>query len=110
VLYDAKRWAMPEIPVRESETVEALKRARAMVKERWCPQGGSDEKGGVCPLIAVARQYPGPVDEYQHTLELVRRAIGGGCIPEWNEAPERTQAEVEAAFDRAIALARAERR
>jgi hypothetical protein len=90
----------------ESETVEALKAARAMVKERWCPQGGSDEMGGVCPLIAVSRQYPDPGDEYQHALDFVRRAIGGGCIPEWNEAPERTQAEVEAAFDRAIDLAR----
>jgi hypothetical protein len=107
MLYDPKKWAMPEVPVRESDTVEALKAARAMVRERWCPVGGADDEGGVCAVLAVARQYPGPVDEYQHTLDFVRKAIGGQCIPAWNDTPGRTQAEVEAAFDRAIALARA---
>jgi hypothetical protein len=107
MLYDPKKWAMPEVPVRESDTVEALKAALAMVEHRWCPQGGSDEAGGVCALVAIGRQYPGPVDEYQHTVDFFRKAIGGRCIPEWNDTPGRTQAEVEAAFHRAIALARA---
>jgi hypothetical protein len=106
MLYDPK-WKMPEVPVRESVTVEALKAARAMVKDRWCPVGGTDEEGGVCALIAISEQYPGPIDEYQHTIDLFRKAIGGQCIPAWNDALGRTQAEVEAAFDRAIALARA---
>jgi hypothetical protein len=47
------------------------------------------------------------VDDYQYTLDFFRKAIGGHCIPEWNDTPGRTQVEVVAAFDRAIALARA---
>jgi hypothetical protein len=35
----------------------------------------------------------------------LRSAIGHGDIVPWNDAPERTQAEVLAAFDRAIAEA-----
>jgi hypothetical protein len=106
MLYDPIKWKMPEVPVRE-RTVEALTAARAMVLDRWCPRGGSDEMGGVCALLAIARQYPGPVDDYQYTLDFFRKAIGGRCIPEWNDTPWRTQVEVVAAFDRAIALARA---
>jgi hypothetical protein len=106
MLYDPKKWAMPEVPVRE-RTVEALRAARAMILDRWCPKGGADEMGGVCALLAIARQYPGPVDDYLYTLDFVRKAIGGRCIPEWNDTPGRTQAEVVAAFDRAIARARA---
>jgi hypothetical protein len=105
MLYDPKKWAMPE--VRESETVEALKAARAMIERRWCPQGGSDEQGGVCALVAVIRQYPRPGQKYEPTMRFLREALDWKCIPEWNDTPGRTQAEVVAAFDRAIALARA---
>ena len=36
---------------------------------------------------------------------LFWEAIGGASIPTWSDAPNRTKAEVLAAFDRAIALA-----
>jgi hypothetical protein len=106
MLYDPLKWKVPEVPVRE-RTVEALKAARAIIQDRWCPVGGSDEMGGVCAMLAIARQYPGPVDDYQYTLDFFRKAIGGRGIVEWNDTPGRTQVEVVAAFDRAIALARA---
>lgn len=38
---------------------------------------------------------------------LVGAAVGGVPIGRWNDAPERTHAEVLAAFDRAIELAEA---
>jgi hypothetical protein len=103
MLYD-KKWDRPLV---ESETVEILKRARDRIEFRWCPAGGSDSLGGVCALNAIGRDYDNCEELFaSEAMHLFRHAIGGKCIPEWNDAPGRTQGEVIAAFDRAIALAR----
>jgi hypothetical protein len=111
MLYDPKKFAMPEIPVfRESDTVEALKVARARIADRWCPQGGTDEMGGVCIIAALGYAAPWQSREYESARNYMRRAIpipNSESLPEWNDAAGRTQGEVIAAFDRAIALARA---
>jgi hypothetical protein len=41
-------------------------------------------------------------------MGYLRRSIGQSDIIAWNDSPGRTQAEVIAAFDKAIALARAD--
>jgi hypothetical protein len=120
MLYDPK-WKMPEVPVRESEVVEALKAARLRIIQGWCNAGPSDEKGGVCVIVAIGRQTNGISDGIgAKALSYFEQAIQpppkyrlfGWIKPEkqypieWNETPGRTKAEVEAAFDRAIALAR----
>jgi hypothetical protein len=109
MLYDPK-WKMPEVPVRESDIIETLKAARAMIERRWCPQGGSDEMGGVCIIAALSAVTGWQSPEYESARKYVRSAIpniGTESLPEWNDAAGRTQGEVIAAFDRAIALARA---
>lgn len=136
MLFDNKRWTMPEVPVHESKTIEVLKAARARIAQGWCNSGGSDKKGGVCIIVAISRQAgsilgDGPGAE---ALSYVHRAIqpppkdSDPLAPifdwfdpprevypidypiDWNEAPGRTQAEVIAAFDRAIEIARREAR
>jgi hypothetical protein len=103
MLYDLK-WDRPLV---ESDTVEILKRARAMVEYRWCPRGGTDEEGGVCALVAIGKQFPtAEALRNDGAMHFFRAAIGDRSIPEWNDTPGRTQAEVLAAFDRAIDLAR----
>jgi hypothetical protein len=122
MLYDPKKWAMPEVPVRESEVVEVLKAARLRVTQGWCNSGPSDEKGGVCVIVAIGRQANGGISDgigakaYSYFVRAIqpppKYRLFGWIKPEkqyaieWNEAPGRTKAEVEAAFDRAIALAR----
>ena len=105
MLYDT-RW---DAQTKESELVEGLKRARAMIEDRWCPQGGSDDKGGVCAIVALGAGV-GPENglfEYgRHALHAAIPLPLTASIPEWNDTPGRTQAEVISAFDRAIELAR----
>jgi hypothetical protein len=126
MLFDPQKWAMPE--VRESESVEVLKAARARIMQRWCNKAGADDQGGVCAQIAITRSADWTHNDFlrgkaDKTLDYLHRAINEGqsqplrlhrrgdydmSIIEWNDAPGRTQAEVVAAFDRAIELARAD--
>jgi hypothetical protein len=106
MLYDT-RW---DAKTKESELVEALKAAQAMVKHRWCPKGGTDAKGGVCAIVAMGEAAGPWTNLYEKSRNVLRAAIPlpkTESIPEWNDASGRTQGEVIAAFDRAIALARA---
>jgi hypothetical protein len=120
MLYDPIKWKMP---ARESDVVETLKAARLRITQGWCNAGPSDEKGGVCIIVAIGRQANGIHDGIgAEALSYFEQAIqpppkyrlfGWFSPPEkqyaiaWNETPGRTKAEVEAAFDRAIELARA---
>lgn len=104
------------------ETVDVLRRARDHIAQpgQWF-QGDYSADESSPPLGAVAGmpccaygaimwvlQKP---DEHPRVLEADRflyLALGGDCnatIDEWNDAPGRTQADVVALFDRAIALA-----
>jgi hypothetical protein len=51
---------------------------------------------------ATVRFAPGNIPAGVRARERLRAAIGNLSIPGWNDAPERTHAEVLAAFDRAI--------
>jgi hypothetical protein len=106
MLYDT-RW---DAKTKESELVEALKAARAMIEDRWCPKGGMDVKGGVCAIVALGQAAGAYTSLFEEGRQCLRRAIPlpNTCsIPEWHDADGRTQAEVVAAFGRAVALARA---
>jgi hypothetical protein len=105
MLYDT-RW---DAKTKESELVEALKLARAMVEDRWCPKGGTDDEGGVCAIVAMGQASGAWSDLYEKSRQCLRAAIPlppTACIPGWNDTPGRTQGEVVAAFDRAVELAR----
>jgi hypothetical protein len=105
MLYDT-RW---DAKTKESKLVEALKAARAMIEHRWCPIGGTDGKGGVCAIVALGAAAGEWTDLYEKSRHALRAAIPlpkTKSIPEWHDTPGRTQGEVIAAFDRAIALAR----
>jgi hypothetical protein len=102
--------------------------ARELVSRGWC-QGAEaeDERGGpVVPWSADARRWSalgalvataggpdalvngGPSLERVATAALaLGLAAGVETLKEWNDAPERTRAEVLAVFDRAVRLAEA---
>ncbi len=101
MLYD-KRW-----DVKESETVRVLRAARERIERGWCQGTGLDERGNVCALAALGGQFrDGQTMFADRAMRLLRDAIGGRCVPEWNDAPGRTKSDVLAAYDRAIAAAR----
>jgi hypothetical protein len=105
-----------------SDVAEKLRAARALIERGWTQGAPARTKGGVpvwggessavcwCVVSAMCRATP---DGQTALLSVpLRKTIGlsdnGGGLTEWNDAPERTQAEVLAAFDRAIELAEAQ--
>ncbi len=60
-----------------------------------------------CAAGAIGRAAKGSEREQHGALRALRSAITGP-ITAWNDAPNRTHAEVLAAFDRAIEIAGAE--
>lgn len=97
---------------------EILIAARAKIEapERWTQGKFARAKNGACigPQTAGAVRWcsigaiisVGDLPSY----DLLLAAIGGewNTVAEWNDAPNRTHAEVLAAFDRAIATAELE--
>jgi hypothetical protein len=61
-----------------------------------------------CPVGAVDRLVEDGTDLAAYALDYLQMVVGGGRVANWNDAQERTHAEVLAAFDKAIELARAE--
>lgn len=91
-----------------NQVAEKLRQARALIERGWT-QGWfvSSDGLGVCPIGAINKVYIGHATFRggESAKRLLRKAIGCPCIAPWNDAPERTQAEVLAAFDKAIELA-----
>lgn len=96
-------------------TVEILKKARGLVEKGWTATVFARDADGlpihetdrraVCWCASGALHASGsPWGSDARTVFI--RAIGTGEIPDWNDSPGRTQSEVLAAFDKAIALAR----
>ena len=84
-------------------TRETLIAARGLIDtpEKWC-QDAYERDGRRCALAAVNQGWRGP--EAYHAL-LIACGDDAKSIGEWNDAPERTHAEVMEAFDRAIEAA-----
>jgi hypothetical protein len=97
-------------------TLEILKGARAKVAQGWCQHAYALNSLGVsvgvkdedacrwCPAGAVIAL--GDFDENQNAYDALLAAAewpGAPMVTEWNDQKGRTQAEVLAAFDKAIA-------
>ena len=78
------------------QVAQTLIEGRARVARAWSQGRGRGPGGAVCAALAVGCD--------PEAMTLLIKAIGCRCLPFWNDAPERTQAEVLAAFDCALAL------
>lgn len=99
--------------------VEALRTGRARVEQGWCQKANAKDAGAMCvaPESREARSWCmggslsgicEPVfDVAWHLLRMAISNYDPWLIngTSWNDDPNRTQEEVLAAFDRAIALA-----
>jgi hypothetical protein len=86
-------------------TTETLQAALAEIRSKGLWKSGLDN-GGVCTFTALCRPGPGPSYERSAALAALKREVGvrtSDGIYRWNDRPERTQAEVEAVYERAIA-------
>lgn len=88
---------------------DALRAAKALIDtpEKWSCRDGAwyrpEETGKRCVVIALT-----DADSF-NAIPLFKRANGFVAdVAKWNDAPERTHADVMQAFDRAIALAEQE--
>jgi hypothetical protein len=107
----------------DTQLVADLKAARALCERGWCQgQSALDGEGQptspssarvamVCAMGAIDRTAPIGLDYTRHIeiADAIRRAVDAISIVDWNDAPDRTHADVLSAFDRAIALAGQER-
>lgn len=85
---------------------EILIAARALIDtpEKWVK---GRKYGCWCARDAIIAVAPDEPRSTNSALATLKRAIGRPGIVSWNDAPERTHAEVMAAFDRAIAAEQA---
>lgn len=99
--------------------VEVLIAARELISvpERWTQGKYWRDKNGeylpgdstpICWCAWGAVRHCGDYPNIQLALSFLIRAANVGGIADWNDAACRTHAEVLAAFDKAIELARAE--
>lgn len=83
-------------------TAEGLRAAGELLRTKgWCQQVSQDRDGRHCAIgaiMAVFNRY-----EQRHAIAALSGIVGCSLISEWNDAPERTEAEVVAAFERAAA-------
>lgn len=89
-------------------TGEVLKAARALVTEGWTQFSSRaviDGQDCYCVMGALnsAARTLGAMDAVHLAIQRALGIIGTGAVTTWNDAPGRTQAEVLAAFDKAIA-------
>ena len=99
--------------------VEILEEAKALIDtpEKWTKgewtRPISDEEYCHCAEGAINECLNidfSNLADVRNAHYFFTKAIGTQLIPEWNDAPERTYAEVMEAFDKAIELAKAEER
>lgn len=88
--------------------VECLVAARKKIEDpaNWGKGKQANHRKVLCAITAIghARAEAFGTDFWRAEWAL-REVIGRGSIVMWNDAPERTHAEVLAAFDKAIELA-----
>jgi hypothetical protein len=86
-----------------------LREARALIERGWCQWHMSTADGCVCIRGALLNTFTEDEEAEERQADaLLHKATGfGGYLGDWNDTPGRTQAEVLAAFDKAIELAEA---
>lgn len=98
-------------------TLQLLRKARALVERGWIQhhsyEGEAMQPTSVCLVAATSfaawdqRWLPENIEAETVADELIATAIGTDDAVGWNDTEGRTQAEVLAAIDRAIELAKA---
>ena len=91
----------------QNEVADVLRRAKALIgtPEKWGKDVQVAWGGRLCVNLAI-NQSRVWLHEEDEAGNLFRDANSiDGETPDWNDAPERTHADVMQAFDRAIALA-----
>lgn len=96
---------------------QILKAAKARLTPETWGQGDGGQSclsmpdGRLCTAMAIAWRQDSTHEERHVAIELLAKTITGASeynsdlIPCWNDAPERTLADVHAAYDAAIAIA-----
>lgn len=98
----------------EKTDLEALRDARAKIERGWCQSLAAMDKCGcgVSPRLETACMWciigaiaavAFDLKQYYRMFDLLGSVVGVDVVI-WNDAPGRTQAEVLAAFDRAIEI------
>ena len=96
-------------PQTDTTVADVLRRARALIDspEKWWRPSWENAPGNpACVANAICHANGELLFVEAHNVMC--RALGLDRVPEiwhWNDAPERTHAEVLAAFDKAIELA-----
>ncbi len=77
-----------------SDTVE---KAADLLRERgWTQHTFEDSQGRLCVVGALHHASSGAYNALaSETYNAIAKCLGRGDLPLWNDAPERTQAEVE---------------
>lgn len=99
-----------------SDVAEKLREARKLIEQGWTKGWFVEQHeadGPICYCVygalnqVVVGDAEADTTETDAAAKLLGRAVGQTflSLATWNDAPERTQAEVLAAFDRAIELA-----
>lgn len=83
---------------------ELLRYGRRRVARRWAQgEDALDPKRGYCATSALINGHESPMCEAIIALTNAAGVAGGPELTDWNDAPERTQADVLALYDRALA-------
>ena len=96
--------------------VEMLKRSRERIARGWCQDSYAEDKEGrrtsplsnfACAWCMMGALRPEGI-ECMAAEPFLRRLVPHHALAQFNDAPGRTQAEVLAVYDKAIAMAEAE--
>lgn len=75
-------------------------------RDGWCQGAETNNRGQRCAVGALKSAYkvraPVQFDTFLEAIETVRREVGSVQLSYWNDQEGRTQAEVRAAFVRAL--------
>ena len=91
------------------QLIADLEAARALIDspEKWAKDTLREYRHGIpckwCALGAVIQTLERSSPSREHETVRALEGVIGTYLVSWNDAPERTHAEVLAAFDRAIA-------
>lgn len=91
-----------------SPAIEMLREGRALIETHGLARGRiEDNEGRLCAVGGITRQDRAFTPAMKQAIDYLANAITAEpeAIAAWNDAPDRTQADVIAAYDRAIDLA-----
>jgi hypothetical protein len=86
------------------DTLEVLMKARAEVEKGWCKYHSEDGHGNVCAMGGIRRVTGSYHDgDGLVAVRALSGVVGDLIVPDYNDDPSTTKADVLALFDRAIA-------